>query len=330
MAQFDQIPEQALKWIAEGKGAVLASVIQTWGSAPRPAGSQLAISSQSELHGSVSGGCIEGAVAAEALQVLNDGTPRILEYGVSDEEAFAVGLACGGTIRVLVEPIGVGSGPDVVLIKKLASERAKQRAFAYLVNTTTWERRIGRPDDVTLNLAPMFLSDKSGVVGEWFAAIHNTPLRIIVVGAVHIAQPLMLMARLAGYDAVLVDPRSAFLTVARFPDERLVDDWPDAALKAEGIDGRTAIITLSHDPKIDDPAIEAAIRSDAFYVGCLGSKKTHAKRLTRLRQLNFTDSELAKIHAPIGSDIAAKTPSEIAVSIMAEVTERLRRPEKRR
>ncbi|PHQ94986.1 MAG: XdhC/CoxI family protein [Marinosulfonomonas sp.] len=329
MAEFDQIPEQALKWLRAGKGAAMATVVQTWGSAPRPAGSQLAISSDAELAGSVSGGCVEAAVVAEALEALDDGAPRLLEYGVSDEEAFAVGLACGGTIRILVEPIGVGQGPDVALIESLVAARAERRAAAYLVNTKTWERRLASPVD-SENLQPRFVSDKSGIEGDWFIGIHNPPLKMVVVGAVHIAQPLMQMARLAGYDAVLVDPRGAFLTQARFPGERLVDDWPDEALKAEGLDARTAVVTLSHDPKIDDPAITEALKSDVFYLGCLGSNKTHAKRVTRLQQAGFTDDQIARIHAPVGADIAAKSPSEIAISIMAEITERLRRPETRR
>ncbi len=329
MAEFDQVPEQALKWLRAGKGAAMATVVQTWGSAPRPAGSQLAISSDAELAGSVSGGCVEAAVVAEALEALEDGAPRLLEYGVSDEEAFAVGLACGGTIRILVEPIGVGQGPDVALIEGLVAERAERRAAAYMVNIETWERQLANPAE-NKDLQPRFVSDKSGIEGDWFIGIHNPPLKMVVVGAVHIAQPLMQMARLAGYDAVLVDPRGAFLTQERFPGERLVDDWPDEALKVEGLDARTAVVTLSHDPKIDDPAITEALKSDVFYIGCLGSNKTHAKRVTRLQQAGFTDDQIARIHAPVGADIAAKSPSEIAISIMAEITERLRRPETRR
>ena len=153
---------------------------------------------------------------------------------------------------------------------------------------------------------------------------------MIVVGAVHIAQPLMQMARVAGYDAVLIDPRGAFATEARFPGERLVFDWPDEALEAEGLDARVAVVTLTHDPKLDDPAIKVAIASDIFYLGCLGSTRTHAKRVVRLQAAGFSDAQIAKIHAPVGADIGSKTPAEIAISIMAEITERLRRPETRR
>ncbi len=330
MAEFDQIPEQALAWFKAGKGAVLATVIETWGSAPRPVGSQLAINGDMEMTGSVSGGCVEGAVVEEAIEALQDGTPRILQYGISDEEAFAVGMACGGEIHVLVEPVGVGQGIAPDLLAKLVQQRANRRAVAYLVNPETWQRQVV-DQGVDLNGLPRrFISDKSGFEGNWFVNIHNPPLRMIIVGAVHIAQPLTQMAQLAGYDTVLVDPREAFANAARFPDQRLVHDWPDAALKAEGLDARVAIITLTHDPKLDDPAIKTALQSDVFYLGCLGSSRTHAKRVKRLSDAGFSQAQINKIHAPVGADIGSKTPAEIAISIMAEITERLRQPETRR
>ena len=328
--EFDQIPETALAWIRDGQRAAIATVVETWGSAPRPAGAQLAISSASHIAGSVSGGCVEGAVVAEALAALEDGTPRVLEYGVSDDQAFAVGLTCGGTIRVLVEPIGIGQGPDVSLLKELTQSRANRRAVAYLVNTKTWERRLATPDDDVLDLRPRFFAEKSGTDGDWFVCIHNPPLRMIVVGAVHIAQPLLQMARLAGYDTTLIDPRDAFATLDRFPGETIVRDWPDEAIAALGLDARTAVVTLTHDPKLDDPAIGKALRSDVFYLGCLGSRKTHAKRTARLAQAGLSDADISRIHAPIGADIAARSPAEITLSIMAQITERLRRPETRR
>ena len=174
-----------------------------------------------------------------------------------------------------------------------------------------------------------FHADKSGFEDDWFVGIHNPPLRMVVVGAVHIAQPLLQMARLTGYDPVLVDPRDAFASDSRFPGETILRDWPDAALEAAGLDARTAVVTLTHDPKLDDPAIRIALRSDVFYLGCLGSTRTHAKRVARLTEDGFTEAEIARIHAPVGVDIGAKSPAEIAVSILAQITERLRRPETR-
>jgi len=321
---FDDIPETALAWHRAGKRAVLATVVETWGSAPRPVGSQLAISGEGEIAGSVSGGCVEGAVVVEAMDALDDGKTRILEYGVSDNEAFAVGLACGGTIRVMVEPIGAALSED--LLAQICTGRAERRALAYVVNTTTWERRVTDAGDGALGdfIAERFRSDKSGFEDETFIAIHNPPLRIIVVGAVHIAQPLMQMARLSGYDATLVDPRDAFASDTRFPGETLVLDWPDEALEGIGLDARTAVVTLTHDPKLDDPAITTALGSDVFYLGCLGSTRTHAKRVDRLTAAGFTDAQIARIHAPVGLNIGAKSPAEIAISIMAEITQRLR------
>jgi len=330
-ADHDRIPEIALDWIAAGKKAALATVVQAWGSAPRPQGSQLVISGDAEIQGSVSGGCVESAVVAEALDALENGESRVLEYGVSDDDAFAVGLACGGTIRVMVEPIGVGNGPPEDMIKALVTARAARRPMIYAVNPDTWDRRFVEHGDALFSAADAArISDKSGFEGDWFLGVHNPPLRMIVVGAVHIAQPLLIMAREAGYDPYLIDPREAFGAAHRFPGETISNEWPDEAIKAHGIDARTALVTLSHDPKIDDPALQVGLKSDAFYIGALGSKRTHAKRVTRLEDSGLTMAEIGKIHSPIGADIGSKSPAEIAVSIMAEITERLRRPETRR
>lgn len=313
----DQIPEIALQWLREGRGAALATVVETWGSAPRQAGSQLAISGDGQIMGSVSGGCVEGAVVIEALEALTDGTPRLLSFGVSDETAFTAGLACGGAIRVLVEPVA----PWQAMLTSLVAARAARQAVAYSIDLTNWQRALIPPGgvaDVRLR------SDKAGVDEGVFIAPHNPPLRLMVVGAVHIAQPLLAMARLAGYDPVLIDPRETFAAAARFPGELVLDDWPDEALMRLVPDARTAIVTLTHDAKLDDPAIRVALESDCFYLGCLGSKKTHATRVERLRSAGFDDVAIARIHAPVGLAIGAKTPAEIAVSIMAEITAVLR------
>ena len=320
MQSFDDIPETALGWHRDGTGAALATVVETWGSAPRPVGSQLAISGTGKIMGSVSGGCVEGAVVVEAMDALDDGLPRILTFGVSDDEAFAVGLACGGQIRVLVEPVGKALPED--MLAKICAARAERRALAYVVNTETWERRLaGAEEDA---VAARFRSDKSGFEDQEFIGIQNPPLRMAVVGAVHIAQPLMIIARLAGYDAVLIDPRETFGAAERFPGEKIIHDWPDDALSTHGLDARTAVVTLTHDPKLDDPAIVTALRSEVFYLGCLGSTRTHAKRVSRLTEQGFDDTEISRIHAPVGLDIGAKSPAEIAVAIMAEITKRLR------
>ncbi len=225
----------------------------------------------------------------------------------------------------MVEP--VGQAMSEALLAELVASRAARGQVAYVVDTGDWTRRLAGPGDEVAGVAltDRFRGDRSGFEEDVFIAIHNPPLRMAVIGAVHIAQPLMQMARLAGYDAVLIDPREAFGSAARFPGETIVHDWPDAALAAHGLDARTAVVTLTHDPKLDDPAIMAALRSDVFYLGCLGSTRTHAKRVVRLTEAGFTEADIARIHAPVGLDIGARSPAEIAVAVMAEITQDLRR-----
>lgn len=321
----DDIPQIALDWHRSGRGAALATVVETWGSAPRPVGSQLVVSAGGEIMGSVSGGCVEGAVVAEAVDSLGDGKPRLLNFGVSDEDAFAVGLACGGKISVLVEPVGAAVPES--LLADLVAARAGRKAVAYVTSADGIGRRIteGPGDALEGAIATRMRADRSGMEEDGtFIAIHNPPLRMIVVGAVHIAQPLVSMARLCGYDPVLIDPRGSFGAAHRFPGERIVEDWPDEAMTALAPDARTAVVTLTHDPKLDDPALRIALGSGAFYIGCLGSPRTHAKRLERLRAGGVTEDTIARIHAPVGLAIGAKSPAEIAVSIMAEITRVLR------
>ena len=326
-AVHDQIPEAALAFLDSGKPAAIATVVETWGSAPRPVGAQLAISAAGEMAGSVSGGCVEGAVVAEALDLLESGNCTVLDFGVADEDAFAVGLACGGRIRVMVEPVGVGKGPSVDLLRDLVAKRAGRVPVAYVVDTETWERGLVGPEAETV--ADVFRSEKSVMEGSRFVGLHNPPLRMVIVGAVHIAQALVQIATLAGYDVTVVDPRESFGSTSRFPENTLVNDWPDEALSAHGLDARTAVVTLTHDPKLDNPAIETALKTDVFYLGCLGSVRTHAKRVAHLTAAGFTDAQIAKIHGPVGLDIGAKSPAEIAISIMAEITLRLRKPDSR-
>lgn len=304
----------------------VATVVETWGSAPRPAGSQLVIRDDGHMVGSVSGGCVEGAVIVEALEALENGAARLLDYGVSDDDAFSVGLACGGRIRILVEPLGgdgAGAMPVAALQDLVAAYHAKQ-PVAYVANLNSGARRIVGTD----GLEPRFRLDQSGLEDdeETVIAVHNPPLRLVVVGGVHIAQLLVPMAQACGYDVLLVDPRPAFGSSLRFPSVTISDDWPDDALANAALDSRTAVVTLAHDTKLDDPAIMAALKSSAFYIGCLGSKRTHAKRVDRLTQAGFGADDIDRIHGPVGLDIGGRSPAEIAVSIIAEITQVLRRP----
>ncbi|MEL6452956.1 MAG: XdhC family protein [Pseudomonadota bacterium] len=319
MKHAETAPEQALAWHTAGQGAALATVVQTWGSAPRRAGAQLVVSGEGEMMGSVSGGCVEGAVVVEAMEALDDGAPRLLEYGVSDDDAFAVGLACGGTIKILVEPVGAAMPP--ALLTDLVAARAARTPTAYVVDLHSWDRRLDHSGHQA-----RFAADRTGVEddGRTFVAIYNPPLRLAIVGAVHIAQALVPMARLAGYDPVIIDPRAAFGSAARFPGETLISDWPDEALEQVALDSRSALVLLTHDPKLDDPALHIALRSQAFYIGALGSTRTHAKRVARLQEAGFSDADIARIRGPVGLDIGAASPPEIAVSILAQMVQTLR------
>lgn len=319
---MDRIPEQALDWVEAGQPVALATVVETWGSAPRRAGAQMAVAGDGSMAGSVSGGCVEGAVVVEALEALEQGRTRLLEYGVSDGDAFAVGLACGGTIKVLVEPVG----PDALtreMLGDLVAARAERKAVAYEVALDGSDRQL-----TGSGYAERFRRDRSGIDADTgrFVAIHNPPLRLVVVGAVHIAQHLTTMAREVGFDPIVVDPREAFGTPARFPDCRVVNDWPDAALHEIGLDARSAVVLLTHDPKLDDPALHIALGSEAFYIGALGSTRTHASRLARLEEAGVSPEQAARINGPVGLDIGAASPAEIAVSILAQMIQTLRAP----
>jgi xanthine dehydrogenase accessory factor len=318
----------AIDWLAEGRGVAVATVIQTWGSAPQPVGSQLLIDAAGNFLGSVSGGCVEAEIVAQAADVIATGTPKNLEFGVEDNTAWKVGLACGGTIRVFVEPLEATAAADGML-HRLMRDVESRRSVALVTNLGTGVRSLAHaPGDVAQDLSPALEEalrrDKStpvvGGEGELFINVFNPTPRLIVVGAVHIAQQLATMARALGHDVVILDPRSAFATEQRFAGMEIVRAWPEDALPKIGLDARTALIALTHDPKIDDPALIAALASDAFYVGALGSRKTHAARVERLLQAGVPAGDIERIHAPIGLDIGAQGAAEIALSIVAEIT----------
>lgn len=333
------------RWLAEGAGDIaLATVVQSWGSAPRKAGAKMAFTAAgAAISGSVSGGCVEGAVIEAGSETLATGRPQLLHFGVADETAWGVGLACGGTIDVFVEPLDratfevarrwiengesgalltVVRGPDRLLGRKLVAENGAvvsgslgpgldEAAVALAVATT-------QP-------GPAQLAQGVEVFVDWLRPAPS----LVIVGGAHIAVALARLAKGLGYQTVVIDPRRAFGNVARFPDvDQLVQAWPDKALAEHPLRAGSAVVTLSHDPKIDDPALRAALGSDAFYVGALGSRKTHAKRIERLEALGFTPDQLARIHAPIGLDIGAEEPEEIALAVMAEIVKAWRAGQK--
>lgn len=223
-------------------------------------------------------------------------------------------------------------------LKTLLAARAEKRPVALVSNLDSGDQslvfrdcvegNLDLSDDVVSAARAALRDDKSGRAdadgAPLFVQVFNPPKRMIIVGAVHIAQPLVTLAQTSGYEVVIVDPRGAFATKDRFPGVTLSEDWPDSALEDLKIDSRTAVVTLTHDPKLDDPALHVALRSEAFYIGALGSRKTHGKRVERLTEDGYTEAEIAKIHAPVGLNINAKSPAEIAISIMAQITQVLR------
>ena len=317
----------AADWLAAGKEVALATVMAAWGSSPRPPGSMLAVDGNGAFEGSVSGGCIEGAVIAEACEVIAAGRPRVLEYGVSDAEAWAAGLACGGAMKVFVERID-----DAGLLAELQNRRPVALATHVEsgVHAVIGSDGAGGPLPLTADTVAAahqaLDEDRCRMVeeagGPVFIRVFNPPLRMIVVGAVHITQTLAPMAALAGFDVTVVDPRRAFATAERFPGVTLNGAWPDEALAELAPDARTAIVTLVHDPKLDDPALEAALASPAYYIGALGSRKSHTERLDRLAARGHDAAALSRIHGPVGLDLGGRKPAEIAVSIVAQAVAR--------
>lgn len=307
--------QTANRWIVAGHSVALAFVIQTWGSSPRPVGSVMVVRDDMTVEGSVSGGCVEGAVIDAAMDSLAAGTGQRLDFGVADAAAWEVGLSCGGRIAVLVTPVaagGLSAGDLTVLADAMAARQA---------GAVTLDAKTGAMMGAQMGASYGDGGTASELSGDEtvFTFRHVPPRRLFVIGGVHITQFLAPMARQAGYDVVVIDPRAVFNTEGRFPGLKRLTAWPDEALAELPPDERTAIVTLTHDPKIDDPGLLAALASKAFYIGCLGSRRTHAARCDRLREAGFSDSDLARLHGPVGLDIGARTPAEIAVSILAQM-----------
>jgi xanthine dehydrogenase accessory factor len=329
LASDEDILRKAQEWVA-GRGAALATVVETWGSAPRPVGSHLVIDGDGNFLGSVSGGCVEGDVVTEALDVIGAGGRRMLEFGIADETAWRAGLSCGGRIRVYVESLDANQAE---LLAAFNAERAARNPCVLITHVTSGEQRLVRAADIAADPMTDVLEERlrlgksdMAVWGgeEFFLTIQAPATRLVAIGAVHIAQALAPIAKLVDFDMIIVDPRTAFATPERFPDVELLAEWPDVTLPALRLDRYTSMVLLTHDPRIDDQGLRHALRADCFYIGALGSSKTHAKRLERMRAEGFGERELARIHAPIGLDIGAVSPAEIAVAILGEIVATLR------
>ncbi len=297
MAENDSVLAAARNWRDEP--LALATVVSTWGSAPRPKGSHMLVHADGRFEGSVSGGCVESDILQTAADVIAGAPFQLKTYGVADDAAWEVGLPCGGEIAVMVQPVSaVGFDPE--LFDRIAEARDHGEAL-----TVTTDLATGHSD-----LRPV-------QTGEVFVNRYDPPRRLLIVGAVQIAQALAALATTLGIDTTVIDPRARFLTEERFPGVTLDDRWPDEAIEALKPGPSTAVVTLSHDIKIDDPALIAALASNAPYVGALGSRRSHAARRERLAAAGLSPEQIDRIDAPVGIDIGAIGPSEIALSIAA-------------
>ncbi len=294
-ANHDRILAAAIDWA--GAPMAIATVVETWKSAPCPVGTHMLVHADGRFVGSVSGGCVEGDVLERAQLVLAGAPPVLRRYGVADDAAWDVGLPCGGDIQVLVQPVSADGFPA-----HLFADIMKARSAGAALSVVT-DLESGRS---------ALLDDDAGA---GFVNIYHPPRRLLIVGAVEIASALAAIAVSQGVDVTLCDPRGRFLTAERFPGIRLDDRWPDDAVKAFAPDSRSAIVTLSHDPKIDDPALAAALASPAAYVAALGSVRSHQARLARLSAAGVSAEQCARIEGPAGVAINAISAPEIALSI---------------
>jgi xanthine dehydrogenase accessory factor len=338
--------EEVHAWWGEGRRFALATVVQTWRSAPRPAGAAMAVSPDDEAAGSVSGGCVEGAVYELAQEVMRTGEPVLTRYGVSDDDAFAVGLTCGGILDIFVEAVDPGSFPafgDVVASVEAHESVAvatvvagPQRVGARMV---VWaDRTVGSLGSERLDAA--VTDDVRGMLEHGTTGMYHVGVdgerradelsvfvqsfapapRMLVFGAIDFAAAVARIGKFLGYHVTVCDARPVFATRKRFPEaDEVVVDWPHRFLSTVTVDARTVVCVLTHDPKFDVPLLEAALRTDAVYVGAMGSRRTHDERLKLLRDRGLTEVELSRLASPIGLDIGARTPEETAVSIAAEI-----------
>ena len=294
------------KWSAEQHNFALAIVISTWGSSPRQRGSLMAIRDDGLIEGSVSGGCVEASVIETASQLMTTGGAERLDFGVADETAWEVGLSCGGKISVWV--CSKSAIQPELITDAASSIAARQPVYIDCLVGGQMMQAGHKAEDNQFDVS----------TDCFHLAILPRP-RLIVIGAVHISQHLAPMANATGFDVLVIDPRTGFANPARFPEIEVIDDWPQDVLDAATLDDHTAIITLTHDPKIDDEALKIALRGNPYYLASLGSRKTHEARKTRLREAGFIDAQIDHIKGPAGLDIGAKTPAEIAVSVLAEL-----------
>lgn len=320
-------------WTAKDTPYAIARVTETWRSSPRPVGSALLVGSNGEMAGSVSGGCVEKSVVQKAMKVLETGQPQLATFGVKNEEAWEVGLSCGGKIEVIIEKAPAFMAGHEDFWKRFSQAIETDQAMVWIsrlaeeINTPvlfTGEDN-DLPEAVNEAANRALKSGRSEVqeIGGERYFFHSFPCKptLLIVGSAHITAELLSIARQFDFKTIIVDPRDAFArntTYSIRPDQVLVN-WPQEVMGEMKLDHFTYAVALSHDPKIDDEALSILLRSEVPYIGALGSKRTHQKRLERLKERGFSDDELSRIHAPIGLSIGAQTPAEIALSIMGEI-----------
>jgi xanthine dehydrogenase accessory factor len=329
-----EVAAELEQWLATGEPVAIATVVRIMGSAPRALGATLIARAGDKIAGSVSNGCVESAVYEEAMAVLKDGHARVVNYGISDEFAFTVGLSCGGSIDVLIEPVGV--------LHRAALEAVRSERPALLVRIVAPAERAGTVAVLTDDRAEGWASELEALkvgalaalsdgrsravtarLGEtdatvFLEAVAMPPL-LAIVGATHVGQALAHLAKAVGYRVVVADPRTALANEERFPEMEILAAWPDEALGTLRFGPSSAIAVLAHDDKFDHPALLAALKSSAGYVGAIGSRTTNEKRVAWLRAQGVSDDDIARVHAPIGLDIGASSVEEIALAILAEI-----------
>jgi xanthine dehydrogenase accessory factor len=329
-----------------GRPVAMATVVRTWRSAPRPAGASMLVTETGEAVGSVSGGCVEGALFDLGLEVLQSGDPVLETYGVSDDDAFAVGLTCGGILEVFVERVDRQTWPELPgIAASIAAEEPVAVAVVVRGPEVLGRHLVVRPGGAEGTLGTARLDDTvredvigmlaSGTTGflhygpqgerlgeglDVFVASFAPPPAMFVFGAIDFSAALVRVGKLLGFKVTVCDARPVFATAKRFPEaDEVVVDWPHRWLPGQHVDERTVIAVLTHDPKFDVPALKAALQTTAGYIGAMGSRRTHEDRVIRLKEAGVTDDELARIHSPIGLDLGARTPEETAISIAAEI-----------
>jgi xanthine dehydrogenase accessory factor len=300
-----QVLQSAISWLQDGKRVALATVVQTWGSSPRPVGSWLAIREDGQVVGSVSGGCVEDDLIRRVqTEILTRTSPELVKYGVSKDEAVRFGLPCGGTLQLLVEP-----RPELAILEAIMTGIKKRSIVLREVNVLTGQS--------TLSIGNR--STQFQFSNEKMQTIYGPRWRMFIIGAGQLSLCLASFALTSDFDITIIDPREEYAEGIGSEGIQFIQGMPDDVMQELGVDSHTAIVALTHDPKIDDLALIDALQSEAFYVGALGSHTNTQKRKERLREFNLSTEQLERLHGPVGLAIGALTPPEIAVSIMAEV-----------